>query len=377
MPKRVNFINVQQSSTIAAHNYTHMPLVTGGEYTLAYRATDLYAFPAKQDGVVLEVSHNVIVVQYKDGTKEGVELGSRFGVAAGSIYKHPVVTDMETGNKFKAGHILAWNSGFFKRRRFSKSEVTAKTGVLVNIGIIDQTETYEDSSVMSEEAGRLLVNTTTYTRVVMIRFDQELRELLSVGEHVEPDSILALIEDKSTAEIGEYSEAKRTLLAELSNQKVKADHTGKIEKMEIFYRGSTDDMSESLGAVVKKYDKEKRILAKKLTRTESSDGRVLDRIRVDGKVLEDNSVAIRFYITHDGEYGVGDKGSFVNQLKTVTGKIIKISDVTESGLKLHGRFSGQSVFNRIVLSPYISGTTNRLVVESSKQAAAIYFGELE
>lgn len=375
-PKRTNFLSTHNSSTIAGLNYTYMPIVTGGEATTAHRVSDLYAFAAKQDGKVVEVAKNVIVVEYKDGTREGVEIGVRFGVAAGSIYKHPIVTDMVVDEKFKAGHVIAWNAGFYRRHRFAKGEVIALTGVLVNIGVIDQTETYEDSSVFSEATGKLLANTATYTRVVMIRFDQELRELLAVGDHVEPDSILALIEDKAIAQIGEYSEAKRALLADYSNQKVKADHSGLIERVEVFYRGSPDDMSESLAAIVKKYDREKRKLASKLTRTESPDGRVLDRFRVDGKPLEDNSVAFRFYITHDNTYGVGDKGNLMNQLKTVTGKIIKTPDVTKSGLVLQGRFSGQSIFNRIVLSPYIIGTASRLVLASSKRAADIYFGEL-
>jgi len=64
---------------------------------------------------------------------------------------------------------------------------------------------------------------------------------------------------------------------------------------------------------------------------------------------------------------------FGNQLKTVISDVYTHSIRGESGTKVDALFSYVGVLNRIVLSPFIQGTTIRLVKHVNKQVTDIYF----
>ena len=73
-PKRVNFINIQNSHGLACDGYQHMPLRTGYDQAMAQRVSALFAYAAPQDGQVVEVTATSMLVQRADGTQEGVDL---------------------------------------------------------------------------------------------------------------------------------------------------------------------------------------------------------------------------------------------------------------------------------------------------------------
>jgi len=60
-------------------------------------------------------------------------------------------------------------------------------------------------------------------------------------------------------------------------------------------------------------------------------------------------------------------------MKTVFARVMSGVNETESGEKLDAVFSLTSAEKRIVLSPYLIGTTNTLLRILSKRVAEIYF----
>ena len=66
------------------------------------------------------------------------------------------------------------------------------------------------------------------------------------------------------------------------------------------------------------------------------------------------------------------KGVFANQLKTVFGDVFEKDIVTESGVTVDAIFGAKSVSDRIVLSPFVIGTTATLLKVISKRAVAAY-----
>jgi hypothetical protein len=83
-------------------------------------------------------------------------------------------------------------------------------------------------------------------------------------------------------------------------------------------------------------------------------------------------MAIQIYITADVPAGVGDKGVFANQMKTVFGKVMEQELKTESGTVIDCVFGYKSVYDRIVNSPAIIGTTTTLLDVIAKRAVAAY-----
>lgn len=61
-------------------------------------------------------------------------------------------------------------------------------------------------------------------------------------------------------------------------------------------------------------------------------------------------------------------------MKSVTGSILEKDYVTESGEVIDAIFGAKSLFDRIVVSPFIIGTTSTLLKILSKKAVSIYRG---
>lgn len=81
---------------------------------------------------------------------------------------------------------------------------------------------------------------------------------------------------------------------------------------------------------------------------------------------------IRVYITSKRAFQSGDKGVFGNQLKTICGRVMSGMNQTESGEPIDAIFGYLSVSDRIVRSPEIMGTTNKLMELVTKRAIEAY-----
>ena len=370
----MNFITIQHGQGIAAKGYKPTPLRTGYERIIPQRTTDLFADTAKQAGEVKKVTKDAITVEYEDGSTQIVELGRRFGTAAGEVYPHSVVTRLQAGDKFKSGDAIAYNENFFSPDPLDPNTVLWKAGVLVRTAIMEATDTYEDSSVISERIAEELSTNKTHVRYLFFDFDQTVKNLVNVGDAVDPESILCTIEDSVTADNDLFSEDALDTLRLLSANTPRAKYSGTVERIEILYYGDKEDMSDSLRALVNQSDKELARRRKALGKKPVT-GSVNDSIRIGKQVLELDSLVIKVYITHAVGAAQGDKAVFGNQLKTVFARVMSGVNRTEAGEDLDAIFGYQSISNRIVHSPEVMGTTNTLMRLLSKRVAKIYKGE--
>lgn len=370
-PKRVNFIGIQHGHGIACHAYRQAPVRTGYEQVLAHRTSDLFATTAKKPGKVISVNEEGIVVQYDDGETKGIEIGRRFGNAAGLTIPHQLVTEMKAGQKFKEGEVIAYNKGFFEKDLLNPNNVVWKAGIMVKTVLLESTQTLEDASSISPRIAKLLSTQATKVKTIVVNFDQSVRKLRKVEEHVEPEDILCIIEDAVTANSGLFDEASLDTLRVMSGQTPQAKTKGIIERIEVFYHGDKEDMSESLRAIANASDRD-MARRNKAAGKKAFTGSVDEGFRVDGDPLQLDTAAIKIYITADVPAGVGDKGVFCNQMKTVFSEVLSGEMKTESGKVIDAVFGQKSIADRIVNSPEIIGTTATLLDVIGKKALAAY-----
>ena len=370
-PKRVNFVGIQNSHTVACKGYQPPVVRTGYEQVVAHRTSDMFAYSARKPGKVISLTDTGIVVEYEDGEQKGIELGRRFGNAAGLTIPHELVTDMKIGQKFNEGDIVAFNSGFFQRDFLNPSNVVWKSGITIKTALMESTKTFEDSSSISKRVSELLTTKVTYVRTVIINFGDTVRKLVKVGDVLEPEDILCIIEDPVTSNAGVFDEETINTLKMLSAHTPQAKHKGKVERVIAYYYGDKEDMSESLRSIANLSDKE---LANrnKSTGKRAFTGRVDDSFRVEGDPIPLDSMAIQIYVTSDVPAGTGDKGVFANQMKTVFGDVFDKDIISETGVKIDAIFGAKSIADRIVNSPFIIGTTTTLLKVISKKAVAAY-----
>lgn len=372
-PKRVNFAAIQRAHVRSCTGYGAMAVRTGYEQVIPHRTSDLFATTAKQDGKVVSVTKDGVLVEFADGTRKGVQLGRRYGQAEGSTIPHTVVTDLKEGQSFKRGAALAYNTGFFQKDWLNPGQLTMRDGVLARTVLMEAAITLEDSSAISKKLSNQLTTDITKVKTIVVRFDQAVHQLVKVGQDVGSEDILCIIEDAVTYGNRLFDKDSLDTLKLLSANSPQAGFKGQVERIEVFYHGEPEDMSASLQELVAVADRE-LVKRHRSIGGKGYTGRVDDGFRLEGDSLELDTLAIRVYITADVSSNVGDKLVFSNQLKTVIGKVLEGEWRTESGLEIDAVFGAKSVGDRIVTSPYIIGTTTTLLQWIGQNAAKIYRG---
>lgn len=371
--KRIGFISIQHQQGIFADGYDVTPLRTGEETIVAERTTAIFATSAEQAGEVIAVSKYAIHVRYADGTEERCPLGLRHGIAAGHTYPHPLVTDLKVGDKFEEGDTLSYNEKFFRPDRYTPGQVSWKAGVLCNVAFIEKITTLEDGCEISEDIAKQFNTQGTEVRTIVVEFGQHVHNLVKVGDRVDLESILCTIEDPELANNPLFNDAALDTLRRVESKTPRAKMVGSVSKIECFYHGDFEDLSENLQVIAKQSDKQRKELATAMGEPAFT-GEVDFSFRIKGEAIDPDSMAIRIYIDHDVGCGIGDKLVVANQMKTIVSGVFAGENYLETGEPLHLKFANTSVEERTVLSPPLIATTNALMAALSKHVAAVYRG---
>lgn len=348
---------------------------TGYEQVIPHRVSDLFAFTAKQNGKVITKTDTGMIVEYEDGTKQGVEIGRRFGQAAGLTLPHDILTTVEEGDKFKKQDVLAYNSGFFEPDFFNSKRIIYKTSLTVKTALMEATTTLEDSSALSLRVCKNLVTKTTKIKTIVVNFDQVVSKLVKINQHVQADDALCIIEEAMTANNALFDNESLDTLKILGSQNTPlAKVKGVIDKIEVFYHGDKEDMSPSVLSLVNSGDRDLAARFKAQGKPVLT-GEVGMGFRIEGEPLALDTIAIRVYITTDVGMGIGEKTVFGNQLKSVIGRVFNDDIITESGTPIDAIFGYKSISDRIVMSPEIIGTYTTLLKVIGKKMTDIYRGK--
>lgn len=374
-PKRVNFAGIQNRHVVSCEGYKQSMLRTGYEQVIPHRVGDMFAVTAKKPGKVISVKAEGIIVQYEgDDVQKGIILGRRYGNAAGLTIPHTIKTDMVAGQTFEVGEPIAYNTGFFERDQLNPKQIIWKSSMLAKVVLMESPDTLEDSSAISPRLTEQLVTEQIKIKDVVVNFDQEIHRMVAEGDRVEPESILCIIEDAMSARNNFLDEETIDTLRVLGAQTPQAKLKGKIERIEIYYNGDVEDMSESLRKLTLASDK-KIISRNTAIGRKAYTGSVTDEFRIGTDPLLMDTACIRIYLSAKVSAGVGDKGVFGNQLKTVFGRVTSGDVKTESGVTIDAIFGAKSLAARIVTSPYLIGTTTTLLIVAAKRVIKAYRGK--
>lgn len=371
--KRIGFASIQQQQGLYADGYDLSPVRTGYEQVVGQRTSDIFATAAEQDGEVVDIGKDGITVKYADGEIAAMPLGTIHGSAAGVVYPHALVTNLKKGDKFKRGDTISYNRKYFKTDRYNSSQASLMPGVNGVVVFSDNLDTLEDGSVVSESMALKLNTQTTDVKNVTVRFDQHVKDLVKVGDHLDLNSILCIIEDPETAGNSLFDEASIETLKRLSSATPTAKVVGTVSKIECYYHGDIDDMSDNLHKLAEASDNERAEQARQLGKSAYS-GEVDSSFRVKGQALEPDSMVIRVYIDHDIPFGTGDKAVLCNQMKTVISRVMTGENKLEDGTPIDIIFGNTSVEERMVMSPKLIATTSMLLRQLSKHIAGVYRG---
>lgn len=368
--KRTSFVNVQHSHGVQAAGYEALPYRTGYEEIIASRTGSLFSTKAKDDGIVTKLTNNSISVKYKNEIEQTIELGIIHGVVAGEVIPHSKVTKFKVGDIFHKGDILVYNEGFFAKGELNPNNVVYKAGVLSKIALIDNSDTVDDGVTITTGLAKKLVTPETSLYGLVVDFNMNVYNLVKVGDTLVPDSILCTIEQNLDDNIDRDSEAIMAL-SQLSNNNPKCKVYGKVTRIEVLYFGKIENMSPSLQELVTTFDKLRAKRVKQFGYEEAKTGQLDESIRVAGKKVVKNQVAIKIYVDGALDMGDGDKLVVGNQLKCTVSRVDTNPITAEDGTEIDGVFGYLSIAARIV-GPELAGICNTVLIEMTKQMRQQY-----
>lgn len=348
-PKRINFISIQDSHIVQAEGYHAAIVRTGYESVVPDRVGKMFCQTALMKGEVVSKDDYGIIVRYEDNTTVGVSLGKKYGRAEGKISPHVIVSDLVVGEKIEKGDVIAYNISFFEIDRLNPKRVILKASKYVMVAFMDILETNEDSSMLSKNLATSFTTKTVKVKSVQVSFDAILPNMVKVGDEVTPNTVLVYLKSGLTYDDGVFTETAREALEQQVNTSPRANVSGVITRIEVFYRGELNNMSNSLRKHAVAFNE---LLAKERTSVGKSvlTGQVTSDYRIANSELPENQCEIKFYIESTPDCGGGDKLSFGHQMKSIPGKVHQGSITTVSGREIDAVFSFRSPSNRIVNS---------------------------
>ena len=371
-PNRRNFVSIQNSRTTNSVGSTPLPVRTGYERVLAYRTDDLYATVSPMPGKVITKTAKVIVVEYEDGTQQEIEIGLRYGEWSGKTMPHEVITDLKLGDTFAKDVPIAWGKNFFTKDVLTGGLIY-KPGILARVILVDDEDTWEDSSAIHANFAKKLVTHRVDKRDIVVESTQEIRNLLPIGTTVENESILCTIYNPTEGSADVFSQDSLDSLKDFKANSPQAKANGVIEDIETFYTGQIEDMSETIQDIVEASNARTYKLNKALKKP-ALDGRVDVGTRFSGTVMNLDMVLARVRILTSEDMDIGSKIVIAHQMKSVVGRKIVTRLETEAGEPIDVKFSNTSFSNRIVDSGNQLGTTGVLCVAATKAVIAAYRG---
>lgn len=376
------------SSTIGSHQVPTqdgevLRVRTGYEKVMPVLADDMYAYTAKEDGVVLDVNTeiNMVTIKYKSGKIYTFSFDEIYGVSSDIVTTLKQKLTVKQGQKFKKNDVLRYNPELFEPDFENPTGVCMKHGITATVALVDSSATFEDSNVISKEFGKRLTIQPVSERTIDIPITSVIQEFKYVGDEVLSSEPLLVFEDEDTADLTSMNIDASSLayLEKLNRSAPKAKFTGKVVKINCYYHKSLSEMNPSVASVIRKIIKLENKKAEYSKNAESNldfipNGILPKNSKYKGINLSEDNVIFQFYIQENIESGIGDKIILDTALKTVTSTVMETPPKgATTGRNIDVMYSAVGVSNRIVTSPFIVGIAETVLEKTEENIIDMYF----
>jgi len=348
---------------------------------IPYKTSDSFAFKAKMDGKIISIDTalNIAKIEYTDKSIEAIRFGEISGESSGMGVNQVVelLPNLKVGSKISQGDLVTINKSFFDIDPITNT-VSWCHGVPANVAILAKDVTLEDSNMLTSEFANKLNFDSIHTRSIVISADMIITNHVSVGDLVEYNTPLIELEYEGLE--GIIKEDVDELFTDLKQVKFNSKEEGQIVDIEIFH--STEMLNSSIIKFINKVTLTKRKQAH-LTKDTSNNHEFIPvthvepGTRIKGTVVDESDILILYYIKSNIACGIGDKIVIDSSLKSIVGKIEPNEIISEHNEKVDVVFSANSVFNRIILSPIISGIYDKILKHAEHDVINMYFGEIK
>jgi len=382
--KRANFVSIQMSHYVPTEKSNVSRVRTGYEQIVAHRTKMPFAYAAEQDGKIEAIDENtkMVKIRYKDGKLVSVNYGSEYTSNAANgffVDQEIAVNGFKPGDKVKRGDIVCYNRQFFTPDPYSK-QVDWNIGVLTNVALLDNGNTIEDSSFVCQPLCDKLGFSPIATKDITLTKDTNVHQIARIGSMVRSTEPL-MVFDQSAIGDTSYGTADAELiqmLGDLNKATPKAEHSGEVVQIDVFYKCPFNELSKSLQTIVAAVSKLKNERAKFAADTATANKfqpnkPLVDSDRVGIVDLTDETVVFKFYIKQGKGLRVGDKVFYDSSLKSVVSRVVPESiEVEDKSITIDACTSARGILARIITSPFLVGIPTGILAKVEQDLIKIW-----
>ena len=364
-------------------------LVTNGaDEALPYMTTDRFAYKAKDDGKIIELTDDYMIVGYKSGKKEMINLKEQIEKNSDGGYFVPLkltaTKGLKVGGNIRKNQIIAYDTQSFSNSVGETDNIAYNIGKLAKVAIINSDEGYEDAGIISNAMAKKLATRIDYQYSVILDKDTDVFEYHHVGEHVEANHNLltweSAVDDEDTQEMLRSLNKNYDVstLTDLGKRTLKSEVTGTISSIKIYRTCEISELSPSLKKIVTEYEKPINEMAKKM----KDNGMDVSQLPPHGvlpptgklKKAED-AILIEFYVEYRDTVGIGDKVVYFSANKATEKGIFPEGKEPYTKFrpneKIDAFVAETSIDKRLVTSTLIIGSINKLLIELDRSVKDI------
>ena len=397
-PTRLGHALKQSKHTIPVKNSSPVLISNGMEEVCRFQLSSDFAVNAAEDGVVIDYANDIMIVQYKSGKHQAINLGHTIvkNGGGGFFLSNQLVTKLKVGDKFKKDDVLAYHKDFFTNDKFNNCRMNM--GTLTKIAIMSTYNTYQDATMITEKLSDDAATEMCFLKAVTIGKNANVEYIVKEGQEIKVgDSLIQFdtsFEDNSlNTLLANLSDEEQATVLEGSRNDIHSKYSGIIEDIKIYSTVDLDELSPSLRKIVSSYyskiNSKKKFLEKYdpdsansivkcgLLVNETSKKIEPNKFGViKGQKIEEGGVVIEFYVKHSEPLEIGSKIANFTALKNTIGEIIPAGYEPWSSYRPEEEVStiiaSNSILKRMTPSILLTALGNKCIIELKRSLKEIY-----
>lgn len=383
-------IATSQTGHIVQTEDAQPALISNGvdEIVPAY-LTDEFSVMAQQDGTVIDINEEYMIVQYKDKTKQAIPLAHRYSFNTGSGFyvDNQLITNLKVNDKFKQNDILAYHSKFFTKG--SDDVIRMNIGPIAKVAFMETYATYEDAGIVTSKFSKKMATRVTMRQTAKIDATDDIDFIVKPGDEIEiGDTLIAFgLGDTGEKAVDNFLKAFQSSSNVIDNAKRKiiAKSAGKVVDVKMYTCKSMDKLSPSLYKLLSDYFKQ-NIKRRKILDAHDNSTSVYKMGTLYSLPTEPlktptikgitTDVFIEIYIEHEYEQAVGDKAVAYGAMKQITSEVIPegLEPFAESNPdeEISMFVNSSSILKRMTPSIPIIAAGNKVLISLKKQIGDIW-----
>jgi len=251
--------------------------------------------------------------------------------------------------------------------------ISYKVGTLSKLAILNTSEGFEDSAVISETLSEQMASDVVEIKKVTLSKNTNILNMVKVGDPIFEGDPLIVFQDAGDEEY--VAQLMKSVSTDkdaegVGSTPILSKVTGVVKDIKVYRTVDYSEMTSSLARVVRRVEQ-----PQKLMYTEAVKNGVpmpyqykVETLPVEGKLKKaKDSVLFEFYLEYHDKMGIGDKLIYLDAVKGVVQRVIPKGEEPTSEFrpdeKIHTMVSKGSLDARMVTSIKLVGGINKILIE--------------